>query len=84
MREGVPYFALGEDLIIADLVVATDHILSAADDLILKDVETLLQQVEFRGDRGFLLSKLRILVDLLFDSMLNIFFDLVQVILSIF
>jgi hypothetical protein len=77
LREGVAHLPLGEDLVVADLVVASDHVLGAADDFVLENIETLLKEVKFAGDSGLFLCELRIFVDFLLDTVFNIAFDLV-------
>jgi hypothetical protein len=77
LREGVAHLPLGEDLVVADLVVASDHVLGAADDFVLENIETLLKEVKFAGDCRFFLCELRVFVDFLLDTVFNFAFDLV-------
>lgn len=42
LRECIAHLSLGEDLVIADLMVASDHVLGSADDFVFENIETLL------------------------------------------
>jgi len=81
LRECVTHLPLSGDLVISDLMVATDHLLGSLNDFILEDVKALLKRVQAHSDLRFLLSKLRILTNLRLDLAFDVTLDLTEIIL---
>ena len=72
-------FPLNDKLIISDLMIASNHLLGPLDNLILKDIKPLLQLTDPIIYFTFLVSKLRILVELHLDLILNSLLHLTQI-----
>jgi hypothetical protein len=82
LRECVSHLSLSGDLVIPNLMVATDHLLCPLDDFIFENVKALLKRVQSHGDLGFLLSELRVLANLRLDLTLDVTLNLTEIILS--
>lgn len=73
---------LNDKLIISDLMIASNHLLGPLDNLILKDIKPLLQLTDPIIYFTFLVSKLRVLVELHLDLILNSLLYLTQITLG--
>jgi hypothetical protein len=82
LGECVSHLPLSGDLVISDLMVATDHLLGPLNDFILEDVKALLKRVQAHSDFRFLLSELRVLTNLRLDLAFNVTLDLAEIILG--
>lgn len=83
LRQRVTNLPLYDKLIVSYRVIASQHLLRALNDLIFEDIKPLLKLSQSVVHLALLLSKLRVLVDLHLDLVLDVLLNLCQVTLCV-